>query len=56
MRKRLLATERPEEDARILGEMLAEDLLDWPGDAWLAIDDYHYVAESAGPKISLRAL
>ena len=47
MRKRLLATERPEEDARILGEMLAEDLMDWPGDAWLAIDDYHYAAESA---------
>ena len=47
MRKRLLATERPEEDARILGEMLAEDLMDWPGDAWLAIDDYHYAVESA---------
>jgi LuxR family maltose regulon positive regulatory protein len=47
MRKRLLATERPEEDAGILAEMLAEDLVDWPGDTWLAIDDYHYVAESA---------
>ena len=47
MRKRLLATERPGEDARILGEMLAEDLIDWPGDAWLAVDDYHYAVESA---------
>lgn len=47
MRKRLLATERPGEDARILGEMLAEDLMDWPGDAWLAVDDYHYAIESA---------
>ncbi len=47
MRERLLATERPEEDAEILGEMLAEDLLDWPGGAWLAIDDYHYAVESS---------
>ena len=47
MRERLLATERPEEDAHILGEMLAEDMLDWPRDAWLAIDDYHYAVESA---------
>ena len=27
--------------------MLAEDLIDWPGDAWLAVDDYHYAVESA---------
>jgi DNA-binding CsgD family transcriptional regulator len=47
MRQRLRATDRPEEDAQILAEMLAEDLADWPEDAWLAIDDYHFAGGSA---------
>jgi LuxR family transcriptional regulator, maltose regulon positive regulatory protein len=41
MRQRLNATDRPEEDAGVLAEMLAEDLDKWPTDAWLAIEDYH---------------
>lgn len=47
MRERLRATDRPEEEARLLGEMLAEDLAEWPKDAWLAIDDYHFAMDSA---------
>ena len=47
MRQRLRATDRPEEDARILAEMLAEDLARWPEDAWLAIDDYHHAMEAS---------
>jgi LuxR family maltose regulon positive regulatory protein len=47
MRQRLRATDRPEEDASILAEMLAEDLAEWPEDAWLAIDDYHFTMESS---------
>jgi LuxR family maltose regulon positive regulatory protein len=47
MRERLRATDRPEEEARLLGEMLAEDLGAWPEDAWLAIDDYHFAMDSA---------
>jgi ATP/maltotriose-dependent transcriptional regulator MalT len=46
MRQRLRATDRPEEDARILAEMLAEDLAEWPNDAWLVIDDYQFAMES----------
>src|SRR5512133_1884280 len=46
MRQRLRATDRPEEDARILAEMLAEDLAEWPGDAWLVINDYQFAMES----------
>ena len=46
MRQRLRATDRPEEDASILGEMLAEDLAEWPEDAWLVVDDYHFATES----------
>jgi LuxR family transcriptional regulator, maltose regulon positive regulatory protein len=51
MRQRLRATDRPEEDASILAEMLAEDLAEWPDDAWLAIDDYHFVMESAASEL-----
>jgi LuxR family maltose regulon positive regulatory protein len=46
MRQRLRATDRPEEDAKLLAEMLAEDLSRWPDDAWLVIDDYHFATES----------
>lgn len=51
MRHRLRATDRPEEDARILAEMLAEDLAEWPEDAWLAIDDYQFAAGSEACEI-----
>jgi LuxR family transcriptional regulator, maltose regulon positive regulatory protein len=46
MRQRLRATDRPEDDAGLLGEMLAEDLAEWPNEAWLVIDDYHFATES----------
>jgi hypothetical protein len=45
MTQRLRATDRPDEDARILAEMLADDLAEWP-DAWLAIDDYQFAMDS----------
>jgi ATP/maltotriose-dependent transcriptional regulator MalT len=47
MRERLRATDRPEEEARLLAEMLAEDLGEWPDDAWLAFDDYQFAMDSA---------
>jgi LuxR family maltose regulon positive regulatory protein len=47
MRERLRATDRPEEEARLLAEMLAEDLGEWPKDAWLAFDDYQFAMDSA---------
>jgi LuxR family maltose regulon positive regulatory protein len=48
MRERLRATDRPDEEAQLLAEMLGEDLREWPKDAWLAVDDYH-LAMSAAP-------
>ena len=51
MRQRLRATDRPEEDASILAEMLAEDLVEWPEDAWLVIDDYHFAMDSAASEL-----
>jgi LuxR family transcriptional regulator, maltose regulon positive regulatory protein len=46
MRERLRATGHPEEDVEILAELLAEDLQQWPENAWLALDDYHFAMES----------
>ena len=51
MRQRLRATDRPEEDASILAEMLAEDLAEWPDDAWLVIDDYHFAMDSLASEL-----
>jgi LuxR family transcriptional regulator, maltose regulon positive regulatory protein len=45
--QRLRVPEVPERLARILGELLAEDIQQWPKDKWLVVDDYHLVAESA---------
>ena len=56
MRQRLRATDRPEEDARLLAEMLAEDLADWPEDAWLAIDDYQFATDALAPEAFVSAL
>ena len=56
MRQRLRATDRPEEDAGILAEMLAEDLAEWPEDGWLVIDDYHLVMESPASELFISNL
>ena len=32
----------PEQDVEPLAELLAEDLAEWPDDAWLAFDDYQF--------------
>jgi ATP/maltotriose-dependent transcriptional regulator MalT len=47
MRERIRATGHPEEDVDILAELFAEDVQEWPQDAWLAIDDYQFAMESA---------
>ncbi len=48
VRERLSATRAPAEDAVVLGDILAEDLASWPAGAWLAIDDYHLLADASG--------
>lgn len=47
MRERLRATDRPDEESQLLAEMLAEEVREWPKDAWLAIDDYHRAMNAA---------
>jgi LuxR family maltose regulon positive regulatory protein len=46
MPDRLRATRRAEEDVDILAELLADDIQQWPGDAWLTIDDYQFTMNS----------
>ena len=40
------SSDRPQDDAAILAEMLADDVTDWPNDAWLVIDDYQFAMDS----------
>ena len=46
MGERLRATGTPEQDVEPLAELLAEDLAEWPEDAWLAFDHYQFACES----------
>jgi ATP/maltotriose-dependent transcriptional regulator MalT len=47
MAMRLRVSSAPNEEAEGLAELLAEDLSDWPSDAWLAFDDYQFACDSA---------
>ena len=47
MRQRIRTVGHPEEDVDLLAELFAEDVAEWPDDAWLGIDDYHFAMESA---------
>jgi DNA-binding CsgD family transcriptional regulator len=47
LKQRVRIAEAPEKAARPLAELLAQDLADWPEGAWLIVDDYHLVADSA---------
>jgi ATP/maltotriose-dependent transcriptional regulator MalT len=44
LREHLRALPAPGENVETLAEILAEDLADWPRNAWLVVDDYHEVA------------
>jgi DNA-binding CsgD family transcriptional regulator/tetratricopeptide (TPR) repeat protein len=42
-----LQTRRGTGASPVAAELLAEDLLQWPDGAWLAIDDYHHLGDQA---------
>jgi LuxR family transcriptional regulator, maltose regulon positive regulatory protein len=46
VRQRLRVSEVPNRQARILAELLAEDIETWPKSSWLVVDDYHLVSGS----------
>src|SRR5436190_13955901 len=45
VRERLRATQDPAREVPVLSEIVAEDLRTWPNTAWLAIDDYQFLAD-----------
>jgi len=47
MRERIRSVGHPEEDVDVLGELFAEDVQEWPPNAWLAFDDYQFAMDSA---------
>lgn len=46
LHQRVRVAENPDKLARLLAELLAEKLVDWPQDAWLVLDDYQLVSEA----------
>jgi DNA-binding CsgD family transcriptional regulator len=56
IRERLRATENPEREARVLAEIVAEDLAGWPKTTWLTFDDYHFATESQASEEFLETL
>ena len=45
--ERLNATADPADELCVLVDLLSEDLALWPEDAWIAVDDYQHIRESA---------
>jgi LuxR family maltose regulon positive regulatory protein len=56
LRERLATAQEPAVDARLTAEMLAEDLLDWPPDAWLVLDDYHHLVGAEDAEVFVQEL
>jgi LuxR family maltose regulon positive regulatory protein len=46
----------PDDLAHVLAELLASDLQGWPGDLWLAVDDYHHAMAVKSPELFLDVL
>jgi LuxR family transcriptional regulator, maltose regulon positive regulatory protein len=53
---RLRGSSSPNSEAWALGEILADDLRDWPPNAWLVLDDYQGVAASPAAELFVQAL
>jgi LuxR family maltose regulon positive regulatory protein len=56
VRERLGATLNPSEEAALLAEMLAEDLDEWPSQAWLVLDDYHLLSRAREAELFVERL
>jgi DNA-binding NarL/FixJ family response regulator len=56
LREHLRALPAPGENVETLAEIVAEDLAEWPENAWLVIDDYHEVAREPRAEMFVEAL
>ena len=46
LKTRLRFSRAPSNEVERLADLLVEDLRNWPGEAWLAFDDYHFACDS----------
>jgi LuxR family transcriptional regulator, maltose regulon positive regulatory protein len=56
LREHLRALPAAGENVETLAEIIAEDLADWPENAWLVIDDYHEVAREPRAELFVATL
>ena len=56
LRERLATAHEPAVDARVTAEMLAEDLAEWPAEAWLVLDDYHHIVGAEDAELFVQEL
>lgn len=54
--ERLPVTPQPDEDATLLAGMLSQDLVGWPKDAWIVLEDYHAIAGAVSAERFLESL
>ena len=54
--QRLRTSPSPNDEASVLGHVLAEDLGEWPAETWLVLDDYQAIAGSAPAEQFVEAL
>jgi LuxR family maltose regulon positive regulatory protein len=54
--QRLRTSPSPNDEASVLGQILAEDLGEWPSETWLVLDDYQAIAESGPAEQFVEAL
>jgi LuxR family maltose regulon positive regulatory protein len=54
--QRLRTSPSPNDEASVLGQILAEDLREWPAETWLVLDDYQAIAESGPAEKFVEAL
>jgi ATP/maltotriose-dependent transcriptional regulator MalT len=56
LREHLRAVPTTGEKVGTLAEILAEDLVEWPSNGWLVLDEYHEIAAAHGPERFVEAL
>ncbi len=56
LRERLNVTADPKDELAVLVDLLSEDLAAWPEDAWIVVDDYQHIRESATAEAFLEGL
>ena len=56
IRERLAITRDPEAEAKVLADLVAEDLVGWPSDGWFVFDDYQYATDSAASESFVETL